>query len=63
MIDRDSVLRILTEFGFDNSGENPHSWRCKWYAETAEKNPDLETYCTCPQDLADAIMELEIEHE
>lgn len=58
-LDRASIIQVLVENGFDNSGENPHSWRCKWYAETADPEKGREPICTCPQDIADAILKLE----
>ena len=48
--DREALVRVLADQGFDDNGASPHSWRC----DHPERYPD---YCTCVTDMIDAILE------
>jgi len=48
--DREALVRVLADQGFDDNGASPHSWRC----EHPDRYPD---YCTCVTDMIDAILE------
>lgn len=47
----DKITEALAAEGFDNSGENPHSWRCEYY----------DDYCDCVEQAVKALVAVVVE--
>lgn len=52
---RQAALDAVIGQGMDNEGQSPHSWRC----EFPDRYPGR---CTCPQDMADAVVDAVAQH-